>query len=137
MTIEAGAVISINSEVIFWHLPAGRTAVSIPDTRMLWDVLWDNRKVLAGFAHSHPGYGVPVPSGTDITTFLAIEQALGRRLQWWITSEDRLINCMRFGGTTPRYGSIVVSQEPHWAVQLRRMSRTPSLCNSAMASTPP
>ena len=123
MTIEAGAVISTHGEVIFWHLPAGRSVGSIPDTRILWDVLWDNRECLAGFAHSHPGAGVPGPSRTDVTTFLAIEMALGRRLQWWIASEDTLVSCMRYGGISPIYSRIIVSKEPSWASELRAESR--------------
>ena len=39
--IEAGVVIDRAMNPIFWHLPEGRTAGSIPDTRVLWDVLWE------------------------------------------------------------------------------------------------
>ena len=62
--IEAGVVIDKNGQPLFWHLPEGRTAGSLPDSRTLWQVLWDAFKedTLLGFAHSHPGSGVPGPS---------------------------------------------------------------------------
>jgi hypothetical protein len=122
MSIETGVVIDLDGKPIFWHLPAGRTAISIPDTRLLWDVLWERRDEVAGFAHSHPGSGTPQPSETDVTTFFAIEQGLGRRLQWWITSADTLVSCMRYGGNAPRYSSIVMSREPAWVEMLRQFS---------------
>ena len=122
MSIEAGLVINTYGEPIYWHLPSGRSATRIPDSRELWDVLWHNRQRLAGFAHSHPGSGMPSPSHTDLTTFLAIEQALGKRLQWWITSSERLIRCMRYGEHSPKYSSIVIAKEPSWAAELRQVS---------------
>lgn len=74
--IEVGVVIGLDFRPRYWHLPPGRTAGSIPDTRSLWDVLWEQRADVAGFAHSHPGSGVPGPSHTDVTTFAAIEAGL-------------------------------------------------------------
>ena len=91
MTIEAGVVIDLKGEPIFWHLPEERTGGSLPDSRKLWDVIWENRENLMGFAHSHPGWGMPGPSWTDVTTFSAVEKALDKRLDWWITSSDRII----------------------------------------------
>ena len=71
--IEAGLVFSGNCPV-FFHLPRGRTAGGIPCSYVLWEVLWENRKdPFLGFAHTHPGSGVPAPSHTDITTFAAVE----------------------------------------------------------------
>lgn len=88
MMIEAGVVIGPDGP-IYWHLPPGRTGGSIPDTRQLWEVLFENRHLdFLGFAHSHPGSGWPGPSYTDLTTFAAIEAGLGRRLIWYITSFD-------------------------------------------------
>jgi hypothetical protein len=123
--MEVGVVIDQNLAPIFWHLPEGRTGGSLPDSRLLWDVLWDNRKTLMGFAHSHPGGGRPGPSNTDITTFVAIEAALGRRLDWWITSSDTLVVCRQME-RDGRYGSIVIAKadEPPWADDLRRLSTT-------------
>ncbi len=71
--IECGVVVGIKG-AIHWHLPEGRTMGSIPDTRALWDVFWEHRKLdYLGFAHSHPGSGIPGPSMTDLTTFAAVE----------------------------------------------------------------
>lgn len=135
--IEAGVVIGKNYEPLFWHLPKGRTGGSIPDTRSLWDVLWDNRDIVLGFAHSHPGAGIPGPSQTDITTFIAVEAALGRRLHWWITSADSLLVCNwtpdelppwgKVSHTSPRgvkdiYQTVVLCENPDWADELRRHS---------------
>ena len=88
---EAGVVVAHSGAPIHWHLPAGRSAAAIPDTRSLWDVLYNHRTEVSGFAHSHPGVGLPRPSYTDVTTFAAIEASLGRRLNWWITSRDQLV----------------------------------------------
>jgi hypothetical protein len=85
---EAAVVVDLNGQPIFWHTPPGSSAVYLPDSRQLWDVLWENRKNLAGVAHSHPGHGIPVPSWEDVTTFDAIERGLGIRLVWWITTMD-------------------------------------------------
>lgn len=89
MSMEAALVIGQNDEILYEHIPAGRSAGSLPDSRDLWDVLWEHRQVLAGVAHSHPGRGNPWPSGTDATTFDAVELGLGRPLTWWICTRDR------------------------------------------------
>jgi len=135
--IEAGVVIGDAGDPLFWHLPEGRTSGSIPDTRVLWDVLWDNRDVVRGFAHSHPGSGPPAPSHTDLGTFVAIEQALGKRLTWWITSSNRLLElrqvdepCPPWGvhsyttrsGVEHRYLGTVIMPEMSWAEDLRKLS---------------
>lgn len=120
--IEVGVVISGLGEPIFWHQPAGRTGGSIPDTRELWDVLWEARDTVKGFAHSHPGGGVPGPSWTDVTTFAAIEAALGRRLDWWITSSERLVVLNWQGPGRHTYRSEVILSEPDWASELRSRS---------------
>jgi proteasome lid subunit RPN8/RPN11 len=120
--IEAGAVVT-GSGVVHWHLPAGRTGGSLPDSRQLWDVLWDLRKEeLLGFAHSHPGSGVPGPSQIDITTFAAVELGLGRRLDWWITSSDRVILLGWHGPGKHYYMAETLAEEPDWAAQLRHYS---------------
>src|SRR6185369_6039063 len=88
MNLEAGVVVGYEGEPIFWHLPEGRTAGYLPDSRELWEVIWENRHNVYGIAHSHPGSGLPGPSREDITTFAGIELGLGRRLVWWITSSN-------------------------------------------------
>lgn len=119
--IEAGVVITEEGPV-FWHLPNGRSSVAIPDTRKLWDVLWELRDTeFLGFAHSHPGSGVPAPSDTDLTTFAAIESGLGRRLDWWITSFDRIIQLRWEGPGRLDYEGFLV-EPPEWAYELITLS---------------
>ena len=87
---EVGVLIDLEGQPIYWHLPEDRSSGALPDSRNLWDVIWENRDKVSGFAHTHPGYGKPGPSYTDITTFAAIETGLGRRLHWWIATGDQL-----------------------------------------------
>lgn len=91
--METGVVVSIHHEPIFWHQPNGRSSGSLPDSRTLWDVLWQANRDgwLSGFAHTHPGGGLPGPSQEDISSFVAIENALGRPLNWWIVSSDMTV----------------------------------------------
>ena len=84
--IEAALVFDREGRTLFWHLPPGRSAGSIPDTQDLWEVLWENRDRLGGVAHTHPWEGDALPSQTDVTTFAAVEAGLGRRLQWWVVT---------------------------------------------------
>lgn len=122
--IEVAAVIGKNGDVLLWHEPAGRTGGSVPDSRDLWTVVWENRDQVQGIAHSHPGSGWTAPSYTDIGTFRAIELALGRPIDWWITTSDKLMlfrsadhwqqaDYDRFEDLTPRW----------WAGWLREKSR--------------
>lgn len=121
MTIEAGVVIALDGSVIHWHLPPNRSVGFLPDSRPLWDVLWDNRERLAGFAHSHPGGGHPGPSWEDITTFAAIESGLGRRLEWWITSSDQMISIHWIGPGKHDYAGTDVDNL-HWVPKLKELS---------------
>jgi len=116
---EAGLVIDLNGRVIYQHLPEGRSSGYLPDSRTLWEVLWENRQNLLGFAHSHSGYGVPSPSFEDITTFRPVDQALGRDLHWWIATGDRVL-LYRWGGL--QYVSFPMLSEPPWVADLRDLS---------------
>jgi hypothetical protein len=88
--IEVAMVFNDQGEVIYWHLPPGRSGGSIPDTRSLWEVLWENRDRLGGVAHTHPWNGSPWPSQKDVTTFRAIEKGLGEPLLWPIVTFDQI-----------------------------------------------
>lgn len=124
--MEAAAVISLGGDALAWHSPPGRSSVALPDSRPLWDVIWEHRGNLAGVAHSHPGSGVPGPSHTDVTTFSAIEQGLGRRLDWWIISRDCAILCRWVGPNNLQYGGVQVSPEAcRWFDNLHRLSYEP------------
>ena len=88
MSIKAGVLLNADGIPFHWHAPEGRSAGGLPHSRNLWNKIWEHRGNLSGFAHSHPGEGTPQPSYTDLTTFYAIEVALGVRLYWWIVSSD-------------------------------------------------
>lgn len=123
MSIEAGVLVDLEGKPIYWHTPSDRSTAALPDSRDLWMVFWENRERISGFAHSHPGTGVPGPSGTDITTFDAIERALGMRLYWWIISEDRLVRCVRRLSDSSSWFVIDVNSfTPEWLTELRRLS---------------
>lgn len=123
--IEAGVVVDKDEQPLFWHLPLGRSAGSLPDSRTLWDVIWEAFKAdtLLGFAHSHPGSGVPGPSYSDVTTFAAIEAALGKRLTWWITSSDHVVEIHWDGPEKLSYRATIVIEAPSWGAELRRLSQ--------------
>jgi hypothetical protein len=125
--IETAAVISVRGEVLLWHAPPGRSAVAIPDTRALWDVLWTHREAVAGVAHSHPGWGPPTPSWEDLTTFGALEAGLGLRLSWWIATAGAVRRYRWLGPAptdfTPR---LPVGPTP-WLHELRARSVCPVL----------
>jgi hypothetical protein len=80
--MEAALVFDKWGVPIYWHTPPDRTMSSLPDSRGLWEVLWDNRADLGGVAHTHPWSGFSGPSQTDVTTFAAVEAGLGQRLIW-------------------------------------------------------
>jgi len=122
--IEAGVLIATDDTVIHWHCPHGRSGGLLPDSRDLWDIIWESRDRILGFAHSHPGDGIPIPSHTDITTFNAIEMALGRRLTWWITSHTQIVR-LEFVETSTMhtgYDRYVMDIDPPWLHELRRLS---------------
>lgn len=126
MTTEAGVLISKSGDPIYWHLPEDRTAASLPDSRSLWDVTWEHRMSVLGFAHSHPGAGhYPSPSNEDLTTFSAIERGLGRRLTWWIANDSALTILLWAGPSEYIYAAehVRVGHEPPWVVELRQKSK--------------
>ena len=130
MTIEAGVVLDLAGQPLHWHLPAGRSMGGLPDSRNLWDVIWENRTNISGIAHSHPGSGIPGPSQTDVTTFSAIEVALGRKLDWWIVSaEDAAWVLLRHKGPgkydyRPWWSSAPEKVSPDWVKKLCEASQT-------------
>lgn len=119
---EIALVVDLDDAPLHWHLPPGRTAVAIPDSRELWDVLWTHRNRIGAVAHTHPGGGVPVPSREDLSTFAACEAGLGRRLQWWIVTRDHA-RCFRWcGPDRHEYGTCTATGEPDWIEALRSES---------------
>ena len=119
MSIEAGVLVDLDCEPIYWHLPVARSGGALPDSRPLWDVIWENRERVLGFAHSHPGHGMPGPSYEDVTTFAAIELGLGRRLVWWITSSDNFVELCWVGPGKLDYKQGPNIYKPTWMQRLR------------------
>lgn len=121
---EAGVVVDIHGQVAYLHRPQGRTGGSLPDDRNLWEVLWllHSCGTLSGFAHSHPGAGPPSPSHEDVTTFAAIEKALGRRIDWWIVTRDQIALYDWQGPGEHDYRGTLLVHVPSWADLLRRAS---------------
>ena len=119
---EAGLVIGTDGTVLATHLPGDRSGGSLPDSHDLWTILFENRDHVAAFAHSHPGSGTPGPSYTDVTTFAAIESGLGKRLDWWICSQDQLALIRWAGPERLTYRVTPVYPDPNWVSELRRLS---------------
>lgn len=122
MSLEAGVLIDENNDAIYWHTPPDRSVGYLPDSRPLWDVIWASRKNLSGFAHSHPGKGLPWPSNEDLSTFKAVESALGRSLSWYITSEDTCIVVRSTGTDFSSYYITQVQVGHLWLPELRYIS---------------
>jgi hypothetical protein len=93
--METALVFDLNGNTIHWHEPPGRSGGSIPDTRSLWDILWENRERLGGVAHTHPWDGPAYPSNTDLTTFDAIERGLGKHLLWPVVTFTEVLYVVR------------------------------------------
>lgn len=124
MSIEAGVLVDLDGQPIYWHLPPDRSTVALPDSRELWDVIWENRERVLGFAHTHPGTGMPGPSWEDLTTFEAVERALGKRLVWWILSFDQFVELFWEGPGRYDYQPRTCIYPLTWAHQLREQSKT-------------
>lgn len=119
---EAGLVIDKNGQILATHVPGDRSLGSLPDSPDLWTILFENRENLAGFAHSHPGGGTPGPSFTDVTTFAAVEAGLGRRLDWWIITQDEVAIVRWAGPERLAYAVRTLHAAPEWVPELRRLS---------------
>lgn len=102
---------------LYWHTPAGRSAGFLPDSSHLWSVFWKHRGSIKGFAHTHPGGGPSGPSSEDLSTFAAIESALGMKLKWWIVTRDRVV-LFEAGDLMV----LAITEEPNWVATLRQLS---------------
>jgi len=124
MSIETGVVVALDGSALHWHLPPGRHVALLPDSRDLWDIFWTNRDNILGFAHSHPGSGMraAMPSWEDVTTFDAIEKALGKRLRWWITSNDVVLLHLKVSAERYSYEPSFDSPKHTWLAKLRELS---------------
>lgn len=121
--IETGVLFDPIGHPIYWHEPAGRTVASLPDDAQLWREIWKHRDHLGGFAHTHPGSGIPHPSQTDLDTFVAVERALGRELLWHILSADMVILCVVDSVTRVSVEVCSEAEVARFAPELRARSR--------------
>jgi hypothetical protein len=122
--MEAGVVLGKDGKPIYWHVPSDRGSAFLPDSRPLWDVYFENKDEMAGFAHSHPGSGSPLPSHTDLTSFAANEVGLGKRYDWWIVTGSAVgLVRWRGPGRLDYEVWVLLSEEPDWVDELRRVSR--------------
>ena len=98
--------------------------MSLPDSPDLFTRIWQHRDQLIGFAHTHPGTSIcPFPSYEDVTTFAAIEAALGRRWLWWIVDAEA-VSLSRWGGRFRLDYYTERVSEPYWVEALRKESGT-------------
>lgn len=105
-------LVGANEEVLYRD--AGDSALSIPDSRARWEAIWEHRERLVELAHSHP-VGPLAFSREDETTMAALETALGRKLVFSVVAPRGMIR--RQDGKDE-----IVSSEPEWARELRRVS---------------
>jgi hypothetical protein len=123
---EAGCVLDRSGAPIHWHEPDGRTGISLPDSVEFWKLIFENRDRIGGIAHSHPGGGRPSPSHEDVTTFSAIDLALGKRLDWWIASDELVVRHRWLGPGAYDYAAdleLAIAAGPPWAKALIALSK--------------
>jgi len=102
------------SDTILWA-DASTSPTALPDSRARWEAIWANRGRLGGVAHSHP-VGPSAFSAEDRSTMAALDDALGRRLHYFVVSPDATIS--RVGDAAPA----PIFPEPWWAGLLRLAS---------------
>lgn len=98
---------------ILWA-DASTSPTRLPDSRTRWEAIWEHRERLVAIAHSHP-MGPSAFSAEDESTMTALDDALGRRLTYYVTSPDSTIS--RTGDDNH-----TISPEPWWAALLRLAS---------------
>lgn len=122
--IEVALVVDHGGKTLRWHLPPGRSGGYVPDSHDLWEFIWTNRDHIGGVAHTHPWNGEAGPSHTDVTTFAAIEAALGRRLVWPVVTFTDEGHFVWVGPGEHDYARL---RSPRWRVddvnELREKSR--------------
>jgi hypothetical protein len=127
--IETALVFDKQGRILHWHEPPGRSGGSIPDSRNLWDVLWEHRPIakggtgrLGGVAHTHPWDGPSGPSQTDVTTFRACEQGLGDLFVWPVVTFTH-VTWLRYNPFIDRYMEVPELFPLEGLEELRQKSR--------------
>jgi len=119
--IETAAVFDMCGNIIHFHVPINKSSGYIEDSRNLWDILWENREILGGVAHTHPWHGEPWFSHTDVTTFAACEAGLGKRLFWPIVTLNKVVTFRWIGPNRFDYGPVPFLKSDD-ICELRRLS---------------
>jgi hypothetical protein len=88
---------------------------AVPDTRRRWETIWRLRDQLVEIVHSHP-LGPDTFSSEDLTTFAALDAALGRRLTYSLVAPGG-VWCRGESGQVRRPGPT-----PWWVALLRAAS---------------
>jgi hypothetical protein len=96
-------------DTVLWA-DASLSPTALPDSRARWEAIWAHRARLVAIAHSHP-VGPTAFSAEDRSTMAALDDALGRRLLYFVVSPSAVI--------TP---TATISPEPWWAGLLRLAS---------------
>ena len=117
--LETALLVDTALNPIMWHEPLGRSSVYLPDSRALWEAIWENRDRLLGIAHTHPGAGFPRPSQEDLSTFRAVDQALGKVLLWWIVTSDKIEEYSQFPLVEGEYATSSLCQRRERPVGIR------------------
>lgn len=98
---------------ILWA-DASTSPTLLPDSRTRWEAIWEHRERLAAIAHSHP-HGPSAFSAEDESTMAALDDALGRRLTYYVVSPQKTIS--RTGDDKTE-----TIPDPWWAALLRLAS---------------
>ena len=101
------------ADTIVWS-DASNSPFALPDSRARWEAIWSRRDTLVEIAHSHP-LGPLAFSTEDLTTFEALDSALGKRLRFSVVAPEGML--VRDGEREVR-----AAEEPWWAALLRLSS---------------
>ena len=99
---------------ILWA-DASESPALLPDSRSRWEAIWQHRAELEAIVHSHP-MGPSRFSAEDLSTMLALDQALGRTLRYCVVAPRVTISRIGLGPVE------VLEIEPWWAGLLRLAS---------------
>jgi hypothetical protein len=110
--MEAALVFDTEGRTLDWHVPSDRSAGALPDSHRLWELLWENRERLGGVAHTHPWEGAAWFSQTDVTTFAAVEDGLGRRLLWPVVTFTEVATFAWVGPGRLDYAAVAEERRP-------------------------
>ena len=99
---------------ILWA-DASDSPAALPDSRARWEAIWSRRDELVAIAHSHP-IGPSAFSSEDDSTMAALDDALGRRLRYFVVAPK--VTIAREGDSS----TVTISPEPWWTGLLRLAS---------------